>query len=115
MVFVRNSVFEENSAAESAAAIQVGAFAYIDNCTFKKNHANLGGAIRAYVTSNLMFSDAGSSFISNTASKWGGAIQLIFINTPVNNLYFENNIAEEGAGGAIHGLCEDNPFIYGGQ
>ena len=110
---IEASSFTENHAAESGGAIQDGYMTYIDNCLFYGNTANDGGAIRSYVTSNLMFSDRTTRFISNRAQRFGGAIDLVVLSSPLCNLYFEDNVAFTG--GAIYGLYQDNVYNPQGQ
>ena len=112
-LLVSNSVFEENNAVKSAGAIQAGGFVYIDNCTFTKNSAIRGGAIRVYVTSKLMFSHKSTKFINNEAER-GGAIFLICLETPAYNLNFTGNKASI-SGGAIYGMYADNPYSTKGN
>ncbi len=100
---ISKSVFNSNNVdithATYGGAINVKKDAFIDNCTFNGNSANIGGAIYAY--NDLIIEN--SQFISNTAKKEGGAIKV----SSDSHLYiekstFKKNTATDNDGGAIY-------------
>ena len=72
----------------------------VDNCTFKNNYAQYGGAI--YMGSGVL-EVANSLFYGNYAYNYGGAIACEYItNVTVKKSKFYNSISQDDAGGSIY-------------
>lgn len=111
-MYVYNSVFENNTAANVSGAIYTEGIASfdgitttiypgnveVDNSTFNNNHALIGGAIYTHST-HAKVTITGSKFNNNTADIYGGAL---FNN---GSMDIRNSIFNEGyapTGGAIY-------------
>ena len=75
----------------------------LNNCTFKNNTAEYGGAI---YMDNGYLTIIDSHFINNTAYNYGGAIALEYnIRAIINNTEFIGDKSTNDAGGAIYLRC----------
>ena len=102
-----NNTFEKNNASEYGGAIYGYSDSNYINNTFKENKAKYGGAL--YSSKSLQpdkshyFKD--NTFISNYASKYGGAVNAAepigTVSNPIDNNVFINNEALD-RGGAIY-------------
>ena len=76
---------------------------YLDNCTFKNNHADYGGAI--YMNGGLL-TIIDSQFINNSANNYGGAIacerEYSESHISIQRSNFINDSSINDAGGAIY-------------
>ena len=79
---------------------KTNALVSVDNCTFKNNYAQYGGAI--YMGSGVL-EVANSLFYDNYAYNYGGAIACEYItNVTVKKSKFYNSISQDDAGGSIY-------------
>lgn len=92
---VEACVFEENPAESMAGAILGRLYADIVSCTFRRNSAELGGAVHTYF-STVHLSDC--RFFSNWATLGGGAIGGGWLD--ISDCYFDDNDGGQ-FGGAI--------------
>lgn len=108
-LIVRNSFFTRNEGFNQGGAIYTGAATNINifNARFTDNTGNFGGAVAFDAGLNPRLDTAGfmvrnSSFIDNTATEQGGAININDISGRIENCIINNNTAQgAGRGGAI--------------
>ncbi len=96
-----NTIFRNFYSSSSLAPVMGnGGNVDINNCTFKDNSADNGGAI--YMNGGKL-SITDSLFVNNNAKKYGGAISCENeAHAEIYNSRFESNTANEEAGGAIY-------------
>ena len=101
-VTLNNIVFcngnELDSDGYGGAIYADGDYLEVNNCKFINNKAKYSGAIDSYC--NCYYNNC--EFISNYALKSGGAIYSNYGNNEFVNCIFTDNVAEEGAGGAVY-------------
>ena len=81
------------------------AYVNVDNCTFKNNHAQYGGAI--YMGAGVL-NVSDSLFFNNYAYNYGGSIACDnCINVSISRSKFYNSLSIDDAGGSIYIKCSN--------
>ena len=103
---ISNCIFENNTGVMMSGAIMAGqnSVATISNCTFRRNRANVGGAISGVSSKELNVENC--SFIDNNAID-GGAISVQKAGLDLSDSVFENNSAEKRGGAITSGQSLD--------
>jgi predicted outer membrane repeat protein len=115
---ITGAVFTGNSAASDGGALASGATSAsvsCDNCTFRRNTAQNGGAADDYGNGNGGFSN--STFTGNTASNAGGALYLYELTRlGLGDDTIRGNTAYTGGGIYVQGDSNAmDGFPYGGE
>jgi predicted outer membrane repeat protein len=108
-IIVRNSFFTRNEASNNGGAISTNEATNIDifNARFTENQGTFGGAVAFNASNSPRLDTSGflmrnSSFIDNTATEQGGAININDVSGRIENCIINNNTAQgPGRGGAI--------------
>ena len=99
---ISDSTFEENT---GSALEFFDSVVTVTDCTFENNSADEGGAVYAYVTSDVITQTglrlAGCTFVKNVATTYGGALCSYGTRATIDACTFTANAASDN-GGAIY-------------